>query len=169
MERRKNMERRPKEFEEHVISVSRVTKVTKGGRTLRLSATVVVGDRKGRVGLGTGKAPEFTDAVAKAIANATKNVVRVPIINGTLTHEVLGVNGAAKVLLKPAKPGTGVKAGGAVRAVLEMAGITDVLSKSLGSNTKINVARATMTALTSQKTAEKIAALRGKTVEEILS
>ncbi len=169
MERNRRMAPRPKEFEEHVISVNRVTKVTKGGNTMRLSAIVVVGDRKGRVGLGTGKAPEFADAVAKAIANATKNVVRVPIINGTLTHEIMGVNGAAKVLLKPAKPGTGVKAGGAVRAVLEMAGITDVLSKSLGSNTKINVAKATMTALTSQKTAEQIASLRGKSVEEIMS
>lgn len=168
---RKNMPPRPrpkKEFEEVVVNISRVTKVNKGGRTFRLSATVVVGDRKGRVGLGTGKAPEVPDAVAKAIANATKNVVRVPVINGTLTHEVLGVNGAGKVLLKPAKLGTGVKAGGAVRAVLEMAGITDVLSKSLGSNTKLNVARATMKALESQKTPEQIAALRGKTVEEIV-
>lgn len=169
MEKNRRMAPRPKEFEEHVINISRVTKVTKGGRTFRLSATVVVGDRKGRVGLGTGKAPEVPDAVAKAIANATKNAVRVPVINGTLAHEVIGVNGAAKVLLKPAKPGTGVKAGGAVRAVLEMAGVTDVLSKSLGSSTKINVARATMEALTSQKTAEQIAALRGKTVEEVMS
>jgi len=166
--RRRTPRPRPKkEFEEVVIEIKRVTKVTKGGRTFRLSATVVVGDRKGRVGLGTGKAPEVVDAVAKAVANATKNVVRVPIINGTLAHEITGVNGAAKVLLKPASAGTGVKAGGAVRAVLEMAGVTDVLSKSLGSNTKLNVARATVKALTEQRTVEQVAKLRGKTVEEI--
>lgn len=167
MERRRKAPQRPKEFEEKNIDINPVTKVTKGGRRRRFTAMMVVGDRKGRVGIGRGKAPEVPSAINKAISSATKSVVNVPIINGTIAHEVIGVSGAARVLLKPAKPGTGVKAGGAVRDVLEMAGITDVLSKSLGSNTKINVARATMDALTQQRTPEKIASLRGKTVEEM--
>ena len=158
-----------KEFEEIVIDVNRVTKVSKGGRQFRFAATVVVGNRKGLVGLGTGKANEVPDAVKKAISKANKNVIKVPIIDGrTISHEAYGVSGAAKVLIKPAKAGNGVIAGGPVRAVLELAGISDVISKSLGSNTKINMARATINALKSQKTVEEIAALRGKTVEEIL-
>lgn len=166
---KKRREPRPKLFEEQVINVGRVTKVTKGGRHFRFSATVVVGDRKGRVGIGTGKANEVPDAIKKAINDATKNVVRVAIVDGrTIPHEAVGVHGASKVLLKPAHEGTGVKAGGAVRAVLEMAGVKDILSKSLGSNTKINVARATLNALKAQRTAEQIAALRGKKVEEII-
>jgi len=162
-------EKKEKEFEEKVIAVNRVTKVTKGGRHFRFAATVVVGDRKGRVGLGSGKANEVPDAIKKAIQQATKNVQRVSLIdNRTIPHEALGVSGAAKVLVKPAKEGTGVIAGGPVRAVLELAGIRDITSKSLGSNTKINMARATMKALESQKTVEEVAKLRGKTVEEIL-
>lgn len=166
---KKRREPRPKLFEEQVIEINRVTKVTKGGRHFRFSATVVVGDRKGRVGLGTGKANEVPDAIKKAVQYATKNVVTVPVVEGrTIPHEVIGVNGASRVLLKPAFEGTGVKAGGAVRAVLEMAGIRDILSKSLGSSTKVNVAKATLNALKSQKTIEEVAALRGKKVEEIL-
>jgi len=158
-----------KENEELVIDVKRVTKVTKGGRQFRFAATVVVGNRKGQVGMGTGKANEVPDAVKKAIAKANKNLIQVPIIDGrTIPHEATGISGAAKVLVKPAKAGNGIIAGGPVRAVLELAGVSDVISKSLGSNTKINMARATINALSSQKTVEKIAELRGKSVEEIL-
>jgi small subunit ribosomal protein S5 len=158
-----------KEYEELVIDVKRVTKVTKGGRQFRFAATVVIGNRKGAVGLGTGKANEVPDAVKKAIAKATKNLIQVPIIDGrTIPHEAHGVSGAATVLIKPAKAGNGIIAGGPVRAVLELAGVCDVISKSLGSNTKINTARATINALSSQKTVEHVAELRGKSVEEIL-
>lgn len=167
MEKRRR-EPRPKQFEEEVINIGRVTKVTKGGRHFRFSATVVVGDRKGRVGLGTGKANEVPDAIKKAVQAATKNVVNVSICDGTIPHEAIGVRSASKVLLKPASKGTGVKAGGPVRSVLEMAGVRDILSKNLGSNTKINMAYATLEALKAQRTAEHIAALRGKKVEEIL-
>lgn len=161
-------EPRPKQYDEEIINIGRVTKVTKGGRHLRFSATVAVGDRNGRVGLGTGKANEVPDAIKKAVAVATKNVITVKLVNGSIPHEAKGVKGASKILLKPACEGTGVKAGGAVRAVIELAGIKDILSKSLGSNTKINMAYATLEALKSQKTAEEIAALRGKKVEDIL-
>ncbi len=167
MEKRRR-EPRPKQFEEEVINIGRVTKVTKGGRHFRFSATVVVGDRKGRVGLGTGKANEVPDAIKKAVQAATKNVVTVSIVNGTIPHEAIGVRSASRVMLKPASKGTGVKAGGPVRSVLEMAGVKDILSKSLGSNTKINMAYATLEALKSQRTVEEIARLRGKKVEEIL-
>ena len=162
-------EPRPKQFEEEIINIGRVTKVTKGGRHFRFSATVAVGDRQGQVGIGTGKANEVPDAIKKAVQAATKHVVRVSIVDErTIPHEAIGVRGASKVLLKPAAEGTGVKAGGPVRSVLELAGIKDILSKSLGSNTKINMAYATLEALKSQKTAEQIAKLRGKKVEEIL-
>lgn len=160
---------REKEYKEVVISVGRVTKVTKGGRTFRFAATVVVGNEKGSVGLGTGKANEVPDAVNKAIQSAMKNIIKVPVVDGrTIPHEAYGKSGSANVLVKPAKAGSGIIAGGPVRAVLEVAGLKDVISKSLGSNTKINMARATMNALKQQKTVEKVAALRGKTVEEIL-
>lgn len=159
---------RPKIYEDQVINISRVTKVTKGGRHFRFSATVVVGDRKGKVGLGTGKANEVPDAIKKAISAATKNVIKVSLVEErTISHEAIGVRSASRVLLKPAVKGTGVKAGGPVRAVLELAGVKDILSKSLGSNTKINMAYATLEALKSQKTIEQVARLRGKKVEEI--
>ena len=161
-------EPRQKQYDEEIINIGRVTKVTKGGRHFRFSATVVVGDRKGKVGLGTGKANEVPDAIKKAIQAATKNVTQVSIVDGTIPHEAIGVRGASKVLLKPAVKGTGVKAGGPVRSVLEMAGVKDILSKSLGSSTKINMAYATLEALKSQRTVEHVAALRGKKVEEIL-
>ena len=161
-------EPRPKQYEEQVINIGRVTKVTKGGRHFRFSATVVVGDRKGKVGLGTGKANEVPDAIKKASQAATKNVVKISLVDErTIPHEAIGVRGASKVMLRPATEGTGVKAGGPVRDVLELAGVKDVLSKSLGSNTKINMARATLNALKALKCPEHVAALRGKTVEEI--
>lgn len=163
----KKREPRQKQFEEEIVNIGRVTKVTKGGRDFRFSATVAVGDRKGRVGIGTGKAKEVPDAIKKASQAAVKNVVRVSIVDGTIPHEAVGVRGASKVMLKPATAGTGVKAGGPVRAVLELAGVKNILSKSLGSNTKINMAFATLEALKSQRTIEEIAKLRGKKVEEI--
>ena len=166
--RPRNRQRQPKLYEEDVISIGRVTKVTKGGRHFRFSAVVVVGDKKGKVGLGTGKANEVPDAIKKAVQNATKNIVNVSIVDErTIPHEAIGVEGASRVMLKPAAKGTGVKAGGPVRSVLEMAGIKDILSKSLGSNTKINMAYATLNALKAQKTIEEVARLRGKKVEEI--
>ena len=166
---KKNNDPKAKIFEEQVIEIKSVTQVNKGGRQRRFSATVVVGDRKGRVGLGIGKAAEVPDAIKKAIQAANKNVVRIPLTdNRTIAHELLGENGAAKVVLKPASAGTGVIAGGAVRAVLELAGIRDILSKSLGSRTKNNMANATLNALKQLKTPEHVAELREKTVEEIL-
>ena len=156
-------------YEEKVISIGRVSKTTKGGRTMRFTATVAVGDRKGKVGLGTGKANEVPDAIKKAVLSATKNVETIALVDGrTIPHEIIGVRSASRVLLKPALKGTGVKAGGPVRSVLELAGVKDILSKSLGSNTKINMAYATLDALKSQRTVEKVAELRGKKVEEIL-
>ncbi len=164
----RNKDSRKKLLEEKVIYIGRVTKVTKGGRHFRFSATVVVGNRKGLVGIGTGKANEVPTAIAKASMMANKNVTKVAIIDSrTIPHEATGKVGRANVLIKPAVKGTGVIAGGAARSVLELAGIKDVISKSLGSNTKINVAKATLEALKSERTPAKIAALRGKKVEEL--
>ena len=168
---KKTMEPRPRRqklYEDQVIDVRRVTKVTKGGRHFRFAATVVVGNRNGMVGIGTGKANEVQDAIKKALEAATKNATKVSIIEErTIPHEAICVQGASKVMLKPASKGTGIKAGGPVRSVLELAGVKDILSKSLGSNTKINMAYASLKALKEQKTKEEIAALRGKKVEEI--
>ena len=165
----KNNDPKAKTLEELVVEIKSVVKVNKGGRQRRFSATVVVGDRKGKVGLGIGKANEVPDAIKKAIQAANKNLIKVPLTdNRTIAHEVNGVAGAAKVVLIPAAPGTGVIAGGAVRAVLELAGVQDILSKSLGSRTKNNMAAATINALKQIKTPEHVAQLRGKTVEEIL-
>ena len=165
----RNNDPKQKQFEEQVIEVKSVVKVNKGGRQRRFSACVVVGDRKGQVGLGIGKANEVPDAIKKPIQAANKNIVKIPLVDGrTIEHEVTGVNGAAKIFLRPAAAGTGVIAGGAVRAVLELAGVKDILSKSLGSRTKLNMATATINALKSVKSAEEVAKLRGKTVEEIL-
>ena len=167
-EKRAPRQRQPKLYEEEVISIGRVTKVTKGGRHFRFSAVVVVGDRKGKVGLGTGKSNEVPDAIKKASQAAAKNIVNVSVVEErTIPHEAMGVCGASKVMLRPGTKGTGVKAGGPVRAVLEMAGIKDILSKSLGSSTKVNMAHATLEALKSQRTIEEVARLRGKKVEEI--
>ena len=154
------------EREERVVAINRVTKVVKGGRRLRFAALVVVGDRNGRVGFGTGKAQEVPEAIRKAIEAAKKNLITVPMVGTTLPHEALGVFGGGKILLKPAVEGAGVAAGGAVRAVLELAGVADVTSKSLGSNTPINVVRATVDGLNQLKRAEEVAALRGKSVSD---
>ncbi len=168
MARTQNIDPKKKLLEEKVINLSRVTKVTKGGRHFRFSATVVVGNRKGLVGMGTGKANEVNDAISKASKAANKNVVRVALEdNRTIPHEATGKVGRAVVLIKPAKEGTGVIAGGAARAVLELAGVRDIVSKSLGSNTQVNVAKATLEALKSVRTPQKIALLRGKEVEEL--
>ena len=164
-ENRRN-DREQSEFEERVVSINRVTKVVKGGRRLRFAALVVVGDRNGRVGFGTGKAQEVPEAIRKAIEAAKKNLITVPMVGPTLPHEALGVFGGGKILLKPAVEGAGVAAGGAVRAVLELAGVADVTSKSLGSNTPINVVRATVDGLNQLKRAEEVAALRGKSVSD---
>ena len=153
-----------KEFEERVVGINRVTKVVKGGRRLRFAALVVVGDRNGRVGFGTGEVPE---AIRKAIEAAKKNIITVPMVGTTVPHEVLGVFGGGKILIKPAVEGSGVAAGGAVRAVLELAGVADVTSKSLGSNTAINVVRATVEGLQQLKRAEEVAELRGKSVSDL--
>lgn len=165
---KKKFEPKKKLLEEKVISISRVTKVTKGGRRFRFAATMVVGDGKGLVGIGTGKSNEVPEAIKKGIQAANKNLTKINLVdNRTISHEAIGTCGRAKVLIKPAKPGTGIIAGGAVRAVVDIAGIKDIVSKSLGSNTQINTAKATISALKSQRSAEHIAKLRGKEVEEL--
>ena len=166
--RRFEKDDKKKLLEEKVINIGRVTKVTKGGRHFRFSATVVVGNRKGLVGIGSGKANEVPSAIAKAIQAANKNVTKIALIdNRTVPHEAQAKIGRALVLVKPAKAGNGIVAGGAARAVLELAGVKDIVSKSLGANTKINVAKATLEALKMQRTPAKVAALRGKTEEEL--
>ena len=165
---RPNNSKPKSDLEDKVIEIRRVTKVVKGGRQFRFAATVVVGNRKGMVGLGTGKAKEMPDAVKKATQAATKNLIKVELLdNRTISHDIIVKEGACRVMLKPAKEGTGVKAGGPVRDVLELAGVKDVLSKSVGSSTKINAARATLRALKEQKSPSHVAYLRDKTVEEI--
>ena len=159
--------REQKEFDEQVIAINRVTKVVKGGRNFRFAALVVVGDHKGRVGIGTGKAKEVPDAIRKDAENARKNVFRVPLEGTTIPHDVTGRYGAGAVFMRPAAEGTGISAGGAARAVLELAGINDILTKCLGSRTKINVVRATVDGLKSLRTIEQVAELRGKKPYEI--
>ena len=156
------------ELKEKVVAINRVAKVVKGGRNFRFSALVVVGDENGHVGAGNGKSTEVPEAIKKAIEDAKKNMIEVPRVETTIPHEIIGESGAGRVLLKPASEGTGVIAGGAVRPILELAGIKDIRTKCLGSNNPGNVVRATMNALKELRTAEQIAALRGKTVEELL-
>ena len=154
-------------FEEAVVRINRVAKVVKGGKRFSFSALVVVGDKKGRVGFAIGKAGEVPEAIRKGVEQARKALITVPMIEKTIPHQVNVQVGAGHVMLKPASPGTGVIAGGAMRAVLELAGIHDIVTKSLGTNNPINVVLATFAALSSLKTAEKVAQLRGKTVQEL--
>ncbi|NPA93324.1 MAG: 30S ribosomal protein S5 [Chloroflexi bacterium] len=156
------------ELEERTVEIARVAKVVKGGRRFTFRATVVVGDRRGRVGVGVGKAGAVPDAVRKASERARRNLKKVNLYDTTIPHEVIGEVGGARVLLKPASPGTGVIAGGGVRAVLEAAGVRDILTKSLGSNNLLNVVKATMQALEQLRSVEEVAAERGKNPEDVL-
>ncbi len=156
------------ELEEKVVAINRVTKVVKGGRNFRFSCLVIVGDRNGHVGVGKGKAMEIPDAIRKGIESAKKSLINVPLVNGSIPHLVEGVDGAGRVLMKPAGAGTGVIAGGPVRAVCELAGIKNIRTKSLGSNNARNMVNATMEGLSRLTTLEEVCAKRGKTPEEIL-
>jgi len=165
---RKPIDARQLDLKEKVVQIRRVTKVVKGGRNFRFAALVIVGDENGYVGLGTGKAMEVPDAIKKAIDDAKKNLIRVPMVGTTIPHQVKGHFGAGNILVMPAQEGTGVIAGGPVRAVLELAGLKDVRAKSLGSNNARNMVNATIEGLKSLRTAEDIAKLRGKKVEDLL-
>ena len=156
------------EFKEKLVAVNRVTKVVKGGRNFRFSALVVVGDEKGRVGAGMGKAAEISEAIRKGTEDAKQHLITVPVLGTSIPHESIGRFGTGKVVLLPAPEGTGVIAGGAARAVLELAGIRDIRTKSYGTNNKINMVKATLEGLKQLRSAEEVAKLRGKTVEEIL-
>lgn len=168
-DRQRGPEKQQQEFQERVIQINRVAKVVKGGRRFNFSALVAVGNQKGKVGVGMGKASEVPEAIRKAVEDAKRNVVEIPMTKSTIPHQVLGKFGAARVMLKPAAPGTGVIAGGAARSVIELCGISDILTKSLGASNNLNIVKATMQGLQSLKRAEDVAKLRGKTVEELLN
>jgi len=164
----RKQQQQTQEFEvEKIIDTNRVAKVVKGGRNFSFSATVVVGDRNGKVGVGHGKANEIVDAIRKAKQHAGRSMFRVPIIHGTIPHGIVAKFGASRVMLKPASPGTGVIAGGPMRAIMEAVGIENILTKSLGSNTPVNVVKATVRGLKQLRTVRDVARLRGKTVAEI--
>ena len=161
-------EREPSEYMEKLVALNRVSKTVKGGRVMKFSALMVVGDGKGKVGYGLGKAAEVPEAIRKGLEAAKKNMVTVTLSGTTIPHETIGEFGAGRVLMKPAPEGTGVIAGGAARAVLELAGVKDIRTKSYGTNNKINMVKATLEGLKQLRSAEEVAKLRGKTVEEIL-
>ena len=161
-------EKQPSEYVEKLVSLNRVSKTVKGGRVMKFAALMVVGDEKGRVGFGTGKAAEVPEAIRKGIEDAKKHLTTIALRGSTIPHDIMGEFGAGRVILKPAAPGTGVIAGGPVRAVVECAGIRDIRAKALRSNNPCNVVRATLAGLTQLRTAEEVAALRGKTAKEIL-
>lgn len=167
MNRKPRRDQREQEFEERVVTINRVTKVVKGGRRFRFAAVVVVGDKKGRVGFGTGKANEVPDAIRKGIEDAKKNLINVKMVNGSLPHANTGHFGAGEVFVRPASEGTGVIAGGAIRDIMELAGVTDVLTKCIGSRTPINMIRATFNALEEMKTVDEVAALREIKVQDV--
>ncbi len=167
MSRRPKREKREQEFEERVVTINRVTKVVKGGRRFRFAALVVIGDKNGRVGFGTGKANEVPDAIRKAVENAKTSIIDVKLINGSIPHEITGNFGAGEVFLRPASEGTGVIAGAAIRDVMELAGVTDILTKCIGSRTPINMVRATFDGLANLTTVEEVAADRDMTVAEV--
>ena len=156
------------EFKDRLVAVNRIAKVVKGGKNFRFSALVVVGDEKGRIGAGMGKAVEISEAIRKANEDAKKHLITVPLVGTSIPHESIGYFGTGKVVLLPAPEGTGVIAGGAARAVLELAGVKDIRTKSYGTNNKINTVKATLEGLKQLRSAEEVAKLRGKTVEEIL-
>lgn len=166
--REERQQQQKDELKRKLVAVNRVTKVVKGGRNMRFSAVVVVGDENGSVGIGTGKASEVPEAIEKAVAHAKKNMVKIALSGTTIPHEAKGVYGKGYVTMMPAPEGTGVIAGGSVRAVVELAGIKDITTKSYGSSNPINCVKATMEGLKSLRSPEKIAALRGKSVDEIL-
>ena len=161
-------EKEPSEWQEKVVQIRRVTKVVKGGKKMSFRAIVAVGNQKGQVGVGVGKAAEVIAAIQKAIADAKKSLVTVPMVGTTIPHQIIGKSDASRVLIKPASKGTGVIAGGAVRSVLELAGIHDILSKNLGASSPLNSARATIDGLANLRSAEQIAEQRGKSVEELV-
>lgn len=168
MNSKKNDTRFEQEFAvEKIVDTNRVAKVVKGGRNFSFNATVVLGDKEGRVGVGTGKANEIVDAIRKAKEKAARNMFRVHISKGTIPHEIIGRFGASKIMLRPAAPGTGIIAGGPARAILEAVGVENILTKSLGSNTPANVVKATLNGLKNLRTIHEVAALRGKTVREL--